>query len=452
MIENTMLEQFISSEVLNGVFQKVVNALEGFDSSLIANQAMKNIPILLMLIALFLLLLMVIVVFFRTVFYLFKSNNQIKKGKNEADFGMGVFEEDEAESDEERQELERELQKELELAINKRILEEEKVKEEKVKEKSVKAKEAEKNKTEEKQEKIEYKNNQIELDWQKGQKHTAEEKVVDEKILSYKQNKVQLQHLMGLIIDMLGRDVDDLKIAQTINYKNQGMNEENEILKAIDALKMFIDLCVSGKFVGLKNYQDLPKEEEALYHIANGDPSLALALLESLMDKNIDKANGYASEEKRQKLYNEVSSYACCFGALAEQSDIMLATSSYELALELQSTNVVAWSYLGDVYKKANSQAKAVWAFENVLNYADEEIDIAQIANANKNLSEYLYAEGNSLQAAKLYNNSKQYYDSLGINRRLDKQELDVISIIEENRENNLSATIQKLLGREMSA
>ena len=452
MIENTMLEQFISSEVLNGVFQKVVNALEGFDSSLIANQAMKNIPILLMLIALFLLLLMVIVVFFRTVFYLFKSNNQIKKGKNEADFGMGVFEEDEAESDEERQELERELQKELELAINERILEEEKVKEEKVKEKSVKAKEAEKNKTEEKQEKIEYKNNQIELDWQKGQKHTAEEKVVDEKILSYKQNKVQLQHLMGLIIDMLGRDVDDLKIAQTINYKNQGMNEENEILKAIDALKMFIDLCVSGKFVGLKNYQDLPKEEEALYHIANGDPSLALALLESLMDKNIDKANGYASEEKRQKLYNEVSSYACCFGALAEQSDIMLATSSYELALELQSTNVVAWSYLGDVYKKANSQAKAVWAFENVLNYADEEIDIAQIANANKNLSEYLYAEGNSLQAAKLYNNSKQYYDSLGINRRLDKQELDVISIIEENRENNLSATIQKLLGREMSA
>ena len=447
-----MLEQFISSEVLNGVFQKVVNALEGFDSSLIANQAMKNIPILLMLIALFLLLLMVIVVFFRTVFYLFKSNNQIKKGKNEADFGMGVFEEDEAESDEERQELERELQKELELAVNERILEEEKVKEEKVKEKSVKAKEAEKNKTEEKQEKIEYKNNQIELDWQKGQKYTAEEKVVDEKILSYKQNKVQLQHLMGLIIDMLGRDVDDLKIAQTINYKNQGMNEENEILKAIDALKMFIDLCVSGKFVGLKNYQDLPKEEEALYHIANGDPSLALALLESLMDKNIDKANGYASEEKRQKLYNEVSSYACCFGALAEQSDIMLATSSYELALELQSTNVVAWSYLGDVYKKANSQAKAVWAFENVLNYADEEIDIAQIANANKNLSEYLYAEGNSLQAAKLYNNSKQYYDSLGINRRLDKQELDVISIIEENRENNLSATIQKLLGREMSA
>ena len=448
MIENTMLEQFINSDFFANVAQKLTTILKWFDLSLSINQNSNVVPLLLMLAALVILLLMFVIVLLRTIFYLFRSNNQIKKGKNEADFGMGVFDEDDEdlESDEsevEREELERELQKELELAANERVLSEEKNREENLPKEVVEIKE-EKQKKER-----EYKNNQVGLDWQKGTNQVVEEKILDEKILSYKQTKMQLQSLMGLIIDMLGREVDDLKIAQTINYKNQGMNDESEILKAIDALKTFIDLCVSGKFMGLKNYNDLPTEEDALYHIANGDPSLALVLLENLMDTSIDKANKYASEAKRQNLYGEVSKYACCFGALSELNDIMLATSAYELALELQATNVVAWGYLGDVYKKANSQAKAVWAYENVLNYADEDIDVAQIANANRNMSEFLYAEGNSLQAAKLYNSSKQYYDSLGINRRLDKKELEVIAIIEENHEANLSDMIQKLLGRE---
>lgn len=87
-------------------------------------------------------------------------------------------------------------------------------------------------------------------------------------------------------------------------------------------------------------------------------------------------------------------------------------------------------------------------AYQNVLNFADGEIDIAQIANANKHLSEHLYAEGNSLQAAKLYNSAKQYYDSLGVNRRLDKQEIEIINIIESNQQTSLPEMIQKLLGR----
>ena len=439
-----MLEQFISSDFFAGAAQKAESVLDGVRLFLENEQETTVVPLLLMIIALLLFLLLVVVAFFRTVFYFFRSNNQIKKGKNEADFGMGVFEEDEDEVDEEkeleRQELERELQKELELAVNERALEEKNIGEENIK----------KEKNNEKKVEREYKNNQIQFDWQKGKTPADENLVFDEKVLSYKQSKVQLQYLMGLIIDMLGRDVDELKIAQTINYKNLGMNEESEILKTIDALKMFINLSIDGKVVGLKNYKYLPKEEDALYHIANGDASLVLMLLENLMDKNIDKANSYSSEEKRQKIYNEVSEYACCFGILAEQNDVMLAISAYELALELRTSNVMAWSCLGDVYKKTNSSSKAIWAYENVLNYADEEIDVAQIANANKNMSEFLYADGNSLQAAKLYNDAKQYYDSLGINRRLDKQELEIVSIIEDNHKESLPNMIQKLLGREI--
>ena len=142
-----------------------------------------------------------------------------------------------------------------------------------------------------------------------------------------------------------------------------------------------------------------------------------------------------------------MSQIACCFGSLAELNDIMLATSAYELAIELEANNVIAWSSLGDVYKKANSTSKSIWAYQNVINYADEEINIAQIANSNKHMSEHLYAEGNSLQAAKLYNSAKEYYDQLGINRRLDKQEIEIIQTIEDNHHISKPEMIRKLLG-----
>ena len=77
---------------------------------------------------------------------------------------------------------------------------------------------------------------------------------------------------------------------------------------------------------------------------------------------------------------------------------------------------------------------------------ADEEIYPRQIANAGKMLSQFYYEQGNNLQAAKLYNSSRSFYDSLGINRRLERQEVEVIEIIEAKQGNELSATINKLL------
>ena len=50
------------------------------------------------------------------------------------------------------------------------------------------------------------------------------------------------------------------------------------------------------------------------------------------------------------------------------------------------------------------------------------------------------------MQAAKLYNNSKAYYDSIGINRRLDKKEVEIIEIIESRQNEDLEATIAKIL------
>ncbi|MBE6443978.1 MAG: hypothetical protein E7020_04860 [Alphaproteobacteria bacterium] len=452
-----MMEQLTSLDFIASLSLKFDFLAEIISNYLANANSLKVISLILMMLALVLFLFLVIIIYVRHIIFFVKSNNpakNLKEGIESEEESYAVF------SDDEQQELEKELQRELELALAERhAREQQELEQQREKEHAREIKlEQDKRKKEkdelkqneklEKENKKRKKNNEpeLDLDWQKGIVSVSETDI-DGISLSYEQNRQELNQLMGLVIDMLGRGVDDLKIAQTLNFKNQGMTDENEIIKAIDALKSFINLSISGKFAKLDMYNDLPKEDQALFHLANGDASLALSLLENLMDSNIDRANTSASEEKRQKIYMEVSEYACCFGALAELNDIMLATSAYELAIELQSTNITAWGRLGDVYNKANSSSKAVWAYQNVLNFADGEIDMAQIANANKHLSEHLYAEGNSLQAAKLYNSAKQYYDSLGINRRLDKQELEIIEIIEGNYNTSLPEMIHKLLG-----
>ena len=455
-----MIEQLVSMDFITLVSLKFDFLTQAVDAYLAGASNIKVVSLILMMLALILFLFLIIIIYVRNIIFFVRSNNPQKniddENASEDDKLINLFNNDE------QQELERELQKELDLALaerreKERVEEEQKKKEQSKKEKDEqkKAKKEAENEKKEKQNKERSRERgknkvEIDLDWQKGRIPPAELAAtaeISQATLSYQQSRKELGELLGLAMDMLGRGVDDLKIAQTLNYKSQGLSDENEILKTIDGVKYFISVCLSGKFGQLEKYAELPDEEQALYHLANGDPSLALALLENLMDENIDRANASASEEKRQKIYSEVSAYACCFGSLSEINDIMLATSAYELAIELQSANVTARSRLGDVYKKANSSSKVAWAYQNVLNFADGEIDIAEIANANKHLSEHLYAEGNSLQAAKLYNSAKQYYDSLGISRRLDKQELEIIEIIESNREASLEETIHKLLG-----
>lgn len=466
-----MIEQIKAQGFIDSFSLKVDALLNWLNTYFAGVDNVRIITFILLTMAIVLFLFSVVVVCIRHIVSLIKSNNPAKNIKNSDDnnsiediFGL----------DDEEDELEKELQRELEFAANEEQLKEQELQQaekeriERENQERIEREESEKKQNDKKdrekkriqqekeidafKERKSYKDAPLELDWKKGHQTQAimqQKEDIEALSLSYKQSFVELNSLMGLAIDMLGRGVDELKIAQTLNFKNQGMSDENEILKAIDALKEFINLSIKGKFAKLENYGELPNEDQALYHLANGDSSLALALLEDLMDSQIDKANNSTSEEKRQKMYMEISNYACCFGALAELNDIMLATSSYELAIELQSTNVVAWGRLGDVYKKANSMPKAIWAYQNVLNFADGEIDIAQIANANKNISEQLYAEGNSLQAAKLYNSSKQYYDSLGINRRLDKKEIEIIEVIEHNKEMSLPDMINKLLSRD---
>ncbi len=297
--------------------------------------------------------------------------------------------------------------------------------------------------------------NILDLDWKKGKLanlETLAEKADISANLKYQQSKKQLSELLGLIIDMLGRNVDGLKIAQTIMYRNMNQNSEDDILQTVDAVKDFIALCINKKFDKLVSKNKLPKAEEALYHLANGDTSYALALIEALMDNNIETAAALPNGEKRNEIFAVTSNYATIFGTLAAVSDVHLATGAFELAIELSPQNINAWSRAGDMYKLSDAESKAIWAYTNVLNLSDNDINERQTANANKMLSQYYYKQGDSLQAAKLYNSSRGYYDAIGINRNLDRQEIEIVQLIENKQKEKLEDTIIAVLNNKKLA
>lgn len=419
---------------------------------------------ILMLLAFVMFLFLIIVLYVKSIIAFLKTETaSSSKAQTNEDF-------DEPDDDDDgiynERELEKELERELERDLEQSRLEKESHelqqrqlidRQRELERQEQRRKENEEEKKEEKQRgeaASAKKNFQLDLDWKKGKipelEQTAQA-ILSEETLSYQQSSRALPELLGLIIDMLGRGVDDLKIAQTIMYRNQGRSSEDEIMQTISAIKDFIALAVNGKFASVRRGKQLPDEATALYHLAEGDTTFSLAMLEALMDSNIERTTAMTSGPKRDEVFIETSNQACTFGTLSAISDVHLATGAFELAIELAPKNVNAWTRAGDMYAKAGSHNQAMKAYQNVLDMADEEINIAQIANANKMLSQYYYEQGNNLKAAKLYNSSKQYYDTLGINRRLDRQELEIIEIIESRQHDELGDTINKILSsREM--
>lgn len=458
---------FSSIDVVGSISNKI-DLLTGLvDGYLSGANNLRLVSIILMILALILFLFLIIIIYVKTIVAFLKKEPQDDALTEEDD--DDIFNEEDAErlqeiirNQERDMELEKELQKELDMARaernhalfelvaeneRKEKQEEEKIKQAKVKAKEDKDKDKEDEKTKRKSRRQNHFSPQIDLDWKKGTRpDNSSETILDNSTLTYHQANKELNELLGLIIDMLGRGVDDLKIAQTVMFRNQNLNSEDDILQTIDAIKYFIDLSRNGYFTKLPNIRELPDNEEALYHLAKGDASLALTLMENLMDNDIEKAAKTNVEAKRDALYKNISEQACMFGTLAAANDVMLATGAFELAIELSPNNACAWSRVGDMYMRADSTNKAIWAYQNAVNFADEEINARELANANKHLSAHLYDQGNSLQAAKLYNSSKQFYDSLGINRRLDKQEIEIIEIIEAHHNDDLRLTIHNLL------
>ncbi len=287
----------------------------------------------------------------------------------------------------------------------------------------------------------------LDLDWKKNSlgKNTKTKIPVPE-AFQYQFKPQKLIAQICLIMDMLERSVDEPKIAQIIMYKNQHLNSEDDIIQTITAIKFFIYLCVNRRFQKLNPHKILPQEDAALFHLANGDCSLALVLMEELLDKKIAVLKMIPEGKEQNKVWCEASNCATIFGSLAALSNNRLAASAFELAIEMNPRNVTAWGRLGDMYLREDMQEKAVWAYSNVLNIADEGIYTQQVANANKMTASYYSEIGSRDIAATMLKNANVFYDAIGINRPLTEQEVKIVDLIESRQFENVEKIIDKLL------
>ena len=462
VLKTNMLERMITIFSLESVMTAIsgkVDILTGAMDSYLSNSGnLRTLSIILMMLAIVLFLFLIAVLYVKSLssFLRAEQNRRKEDEKQSKSFFESMDDDiDAAELEKIRQEeLEKELERELEKAVAEKAAREEKEKAQAAQKKKQKEEEkilaVEEKMPELKKRMVARNDNVLDFDWKKGKLKDMENLPEPPDMpLQYQQSQKKLSVLLGLIIDMLGRNVDDLKIAQTVMFRNMNQDSEENILQTIDAVKDFIALCINGKFTPLRGTKTLPDEEKALYNLAMGDSSPALSLLEALMDDHIDRAAVLPAGGKRDEMFAITSNYAVTFGTLAAVADVHLATGAFELAIELHPQNINAWNRIGDMYKLAENETQATKAYQNVLNLADGEMNQRQIANAEKMLSQYYYAQGDSLQAAKLHNSSKGYYDSIGINRRLDRQEVEIVEIIESHQQEELEETIGKILANQ---
>lgn len=287
-------------------------------------------------------------------------------------------------------------------------------------------------------------NQDIRLDWDKNVDNIQEE-LDNTTSLNYQRPQESMKELIGLIINMLSREVTPQKIAQAVYYRNQGEKNTEEILQTISAVRDFVTLCNTGKFNSLLARSELPSNNEALYNWAQGDNSLCLLLLENLIKQQIDTADT-KSGLPQDLIYAQAASYSCLFGTIAMENNLELAQNSFELALELAPQSINAWSRCGDVYWQQKDYKNAVYAYQNVADNGDKILYAPQIANARHKLAEYNIDSGNTDTAAKLEKDSQSYYDEIGITKALSDKENESLNFIAENQQINLESSIIKLL------
>lgn len=287
-------------------------------------------------------------------------------------------------------------------------------------------------------------NQDIRLDWDKNVDNIQEE-LDNTTSLNYQRPQESMKELIGLIINMLSREVTPQKIAQAVYYRNQGEKNTEEILQTISAVRDFVTLCNTGKFNSIPARSELPSNNEALYNWAQGDNSLCLLLLENLIKQQIDKAET-KSGLPQDLIYAQAASYSCLFGTIAMENNLELAQNSFELALELAPQSINAWSRCGDVYWQQKDYKNAVYAYQNVADNGDKILYAPQIANARHKLAEYNIDSGNTDTAAKLEKDSQSYYDEIGITKALSDKEDENLNFIAENQQINLESSIIKLL------
>ena len=438
-----MLEDIITYITISEYLSNVLNHIEVivFDTNRYINDhlGIKFVSIVLMLFAVLLFFITLLFVSLRAIFS--PTNSKKKKSRCDSDENMSVFfDEEETDFDDEQNEMQYAVEQ-----LEKAETEKEYTEKDNRRKKLMRDRELE----EEADKKENKKNPEIELDWEKGKIKEIESANLATQVpnLEYKQSEKELYELVGLIVDMISRGVDEFKIAQTIVYRNKGKNTEDDVLQIIESIKEFIDMCNNNKFNIIKNRDKLPSEREALISWAKGDTSMVMILLQALIDEKINKSMAAGIGQKREVLFKEASYLAFHFGAISYMEDSKLAINALELSIELDPKNTGAWNKVADAYFNTEDPQKAVWAYRNVLKVAKASVDDRYMANASRMLSKAYLEDEEYEKAEELFNISKEYYDRIGINKRLDKKEIEIIGLIEAKQYNEVGNVVSKVLG-----
>lgn len=258
--------------------------------------------------------------------------------------------------------------------------------------------------------------------------------------------KPSYNYNIGLILDMISRGVTEFKASQAIMMKAKDVQSQENILQVVSSIKEFTSLCKQGVFKNtLKDGG--ANEKTAFEDIVKGDISTALELIFALMEKEVRRVEKIENKKKKEAIFKRLSDTTCLFGNLANLKDPMLAAKCFEMAVELDSQNIRAWSRTADIYYETSHFDKAEWIYKKILKEADKNINQQQIANANIMLSKYYYEQENVVEAQKLYNIGSPYYEEMGIGTDLNEREKDVLEFIEENQIANINKTVSRLLG-----
>jgi len=251
--------------------------------------------------------------------------------------------------------------------------------------------------------------------------------------------------LISMILNMLGRNVSEGKVIQSLYYYYMPSLSFQETIQIVRTVRNFIGLCNAGRFEYLPQRNILPEPKDALLSWASGDPSKCLYLLQTLLNQQMDLAD---SEQGVIKMltYAQAANCACIMGNIARLSDIDLAYNSFELATELSPRNVKAWDRLADIFMLKQTNDKAMIAYQNVLDIADADFYAEQRANAQKQLAEYYLQQGIYAKSKQYEKESAEVYQNYGINEPLSENEVIAFQTIWQNKSKNLNQAVEKLL------
>lgn len=255
----------------------------------------------------------------------------------------------------------------------------------------------------------------------------------------------ELWQLTGVVVNMLAHGVSDKKIAQTVYFLNKGVDDAEEVLQLIKAIKSFIGYCNTAKFDELPGRENLPLCSDALYALAQGNNNLCMELMESLLNTQVILAQRQRGLSKDLS-YALAADYACTMGTLANLSNYELAINSFELATELAPKNVNALSRCADLYWQDNNIAKAAETYQQVLNLADDVIYPEQKANANLKMAQYFRTAGKMFKADEMEKSGRNFFEEYGLRSPLSDKEKETLSILLEEQTENLGEYVEKLL------